>query len=114
MTHQEALQLVIAHSGAAFREANKALVAIQVGSLIAEQRVRHAIEIALKDATATFSPADKYALGGMLAKLTPESTRTVDLRIRLTPEEKAALNERASAARQTLSAYVRQQLELED
>jgi hypothetical protein len=112
MTLTEAVQLVIGHSGYAMSTALKALQALQVGSPIAEQRVRMAIVAGLQDPEATFSDEEKLALGGILAGISPEGTRTVDLRIRLTPEEKALVERDAKAADLTVSAYVRSRLGL--
>ncbi|MDE1904942.1 MAG: hypothetical protein KGH75_00645 [Rhodospirillales bacterium] len=113
MNHIDAMRLVASHSFVAMPQATKALQALQGGSPIAWRRVIGAIKSALADPAATFTVADRQALGAVLAGIEEPDTRDTDLRIRVTFTEKARVERDAATADMTVSAYVRAKLGLE-
>ena len=103
---EEALKLIIARSPNAAREAITCMRALAAKSPVVMQRYMHAMELALNDPTAIFSPKERVLLAEPL-EVSEDENRSKTLRIRLTDSEWETLNEWAAKANMDKSKYVR-------
>lgn len=101
------LTIIAGGSPAAARMATDALRAQQRGSPMAAARAARAARAALEDRHATFTDAERRAIAEML-----ESDRNVDIRLRVTSEEKQAVQAMADAIGVSMSELIRQRLGL--
>ena len=106
---EEALRLIIAKSPAAMHEAIDCLRAIRAKSPVVNLRYERALELALGDPEAEFTAPERAILAQAIEP-DDDDTRSYMLRIRLTEMERAGLVERATAAGQTMSEYMRRLL----
>ena len=101
------LAIIAGGSPAAARMATDALRAQQSGSPMAAARAVRAARAALEDPRAMFTDAERRAITEML-----ESDRNVDIRLRVTAEEKQAVQAMADIAGVSVSELIRQRLGL--
>jgi hypothetical protein len=107
-TMSDVLRTIIGASPAAAGEAMDCLRAIAVKSPIMQQRFNRTAQFALNDAQATLTAADRAAIAEHL-DIDDAETRSV-VTLRLTPSERAEIAQRADAAGQTVSEYMRAKL----
>lgn len=103
---RDALQIIIAKSPVAGRDAIQCLRAVDVKSPAVQHRYNRVVELAFGDYDAHFTPAERETIAGYVDSTDGEA-RTTDIRVRLTLEEKATLQEMAADAGQNVSDYVR-------
>jgi L-serine deaminase len=101
------LALIAARSPDAARTATDALRAQQNGSPMAAARAARAARLALSDPVATFSADERRQIAEML-----DTERDVDIRLRVTLDEKERVQAMADALGLTVSAFVRQRIGL--
>jgi hypothetical protein len=104
---ENAIRLIIVKSPAAAGAAMKTLQAIRAKSPAVSTRYAQTVESALSDPQANFTPEERETL---LENISSVDTRDFMLRVRLTEEERQAIQMAADAARQTISDYVRSKL----
>lgn len=73
--------------------------------------VQYVLEQALIDPLTDFTAEERGGIAALLSG-TPDEQRTLDIRVRVSANEKALVQQWASAAGLTVSNYVRQQLGL--
>jgi hypothetical protein len=110
MEIEQALRLAVAKSPATLTEAPRALRALG-RSPIATQRAQRVLEIALTDPQATFTEQERSELAALLAA-TGDDTRSVDIRLRVTPAEKADIQSMADEAGVNVSVFIRSKIGL--
>ena len=106
-TIHDALKLIAAKSPGAMLEAAKTM---RSSGRILQMRYNWIVQIALGDPQADFTAEDRALIAAHLEPDTDDDIRDYTLRIRLTPTERADLEQRAEAAGQTVSEYVRRTL----
>lgn len=111
MTYIEAMQLVAARSPRTGSEAAKTIRRLTNNTVTAQRIAERVIEHALQDHQAEFTADERLALASLLSGDTGEA-RTLDIRVRVTADEKQRVHEAAQAAGMTLSDYLRQQVGL--
>jgi len=102
MNLDEALRLIIAKSPNNYQGAIRAL-------RIARHRpsarpVQYVLEQALVDPLADFTPAERTAIAALLSE---DEGRTLDIRLRVSADEKAEVQRMAEEAGQTVSDFIR-------
>lgn len=106
-----ALTTIIARCPGLLRQATDALRASRGGSPIAARRVARVAAAALDGYGDVFDPPERAALAALAAVPDPEpGARTTNLLVRVSPAEKTAIEARAAAAGQTVSAHIRARL----
>lgn len=109
---KDALRIIVARSPVAGHQAIQCLRALDVKSPVAQARYDRVVEIAFSDPQADFSPAEREVIAGFVGGGSSEDVRTLDIRIRVNANEKAAVQEMASAAGQSVSDFVRERIGL--
>jgi hypothetical protein len=103
-----ALTIIAGGSPAAARMATDALRAQQNGSPMAAARAARAARAALEDPRATFTDAERREIATLL-----ESDRdAAPIRFRVSPDERARLEQMASDAGLSISDFIRQKIGL--
>lgn len=110
MEHLEAMQLIMARSTSSAREAAKTIRRLSNQAPNAQAAIERTIATALGDLSAEFSAGEREALASLLGGSEDEATptRSHELRIRVTANEKEIVQAAANAAGQTISDYVRE------
>lgn len=111
MNISDALRLIAGKSPDALHEALGALKGQQVKSPMAQRRADRAIEMALRDPQAGFTSAERVELAALLSGAGNE-TRSLDVRVRVTVEEKERIQEMADEAGMTVSDFIRTRIGL--
>lgn len=111
MTTLDTLRLIVSRSPDAMHEALGAIRAQQVNSPMAARRAERTAAIALKDQDAAWTPSERAELAALLGEIADE-TRTQELRLRVTADEKAEVQAAASEVGLTVSDYIRQKIGL--
>lgn len=110
MDYTAAMRLLIARSPSTSADAARTIRRLAMRSPVAEQLAERAIGAGLADPEANFTQAERDDLAALL---TGEVTgRVLDIRLRVTPEEKRHVQHLASEAGQTLSDYIRRRIGL--
>lgn len=104
---QNPLTIIAGGSPAAARMAADALRARKNGSPMAAARAARAARLALSDPQATFTEAERRQIAEIL-----DTERGVDLRLRVTADEKARVQAMADEAGITVSDFIRQRIGL--
>lgn len=105
-----AMQLLASRSPQASREAVKTIRRLTLDSPMAERMVDHVIGLGLADPEAELSQAERDALAALLSGAT--TGRTLDLRLRVTAEEKRRVQTAATKAGLSVSDFIRQRIGL--
>lgn len=108
-----ALRLVIAKSPFLLNEAPKALRALNSRSPLAQRRAERAIEYALSDPQATFTEDERLALAQLISGDAGE-VRNLDIRLRVSADEKSEVQHMAEEAGMTVSDFIRSKIGLTD
>jgi hypothetical protein len=107
MDMDEALRLIIARSP---NNVQNAIRAIRTAQNRPNARpVQYVLEQALIDPMADFTPAER---AGIAALLQGDDTRSYDIRLRVTAEEKTEVQRLADAAGMTVSDFIRSRIGL--
>ena len=108
---KDALLLIVERSSVAAGQAMACLRAIDADSPVVQQRYNATVEAAFEDFGAQFSASERKLIAGYVDSAA-NGGRCTDIRVRLTVEEKATLQEMAADAGQNVSDYVRSRLGL--
>jgi hypothetical protein len=101
------LALIAGRSPAAARMAADAILSAQNKSPMAAARAARAARFALGDSQATFTDAERRQIAEML-----DTERGVDIRLRVTADEKADVQAMAESAGLTVSDFIRSKIGL--
>lgn len=107
---EEALRLIITKSPLAASQAMETIRAIHAKSPILQIRYNNTVQMALNDPQAEFTPAERALLAEFVGSPDSSTNRDFMLRVRLTDAERAALQQSADQAQQSMSEYVRQKI----
>jgi hypothetical protein len=110
MEYQAAMQLLASRSPAAAREAARTIRRLSIQSPVAAQVARRVIATGLGDPEAELSLEERDELAALLAG--DVGGRILDIRLRVTPEEKRRIQAMADAERLTVSDFVRERIGL--
>lgn len=109
MNTADALRLIAAKSPDQMRNAIRTLQSVQNNTPVAAQRAQKVIGWALQDPQADFTVGERGALAALLGG---SDNRTLDIRLRVTPSEKAEIQRMADDAGMTVSELIRSKIEL--
>lgn len=109
MNLADTLRLIAAKSPNTSGEAARALGSVKRPE---SRPVQGALERALSDPAATFTPDERAVIAGHLTGGSG-GTRSLEIRLRVTPDEKERVQVMADEARLTVSDLIRQRLGLE-
>lgn len=104
MNTADALRLIAAKSPDQMRNAIRTLQSVLNDTPIAVQRAQKVISWALQDPQGEFTTDERAALAALLGG---SDTRTLDVRVRVTPAEKAGIQAMADEAGLTVSDFIR-------
>lgn len=99
----EAMQLIIAKSPGAFREASKTIMTANANSPVLQLRVNHTVDMALNDYQADFTADEREFLAGVMAGQDIDNRPTS---IRFTDGQRLIIQDAADEAGMSFSAYV--------
>lgn len=102
-----ALKLILTRSPNAGEYAMQAIRAAQIKSPMLANRYGHVLQIAFSDPEAHFTPTERADLVSCLEVDDVITSKSVTIAVRVTPDEREALQVAAEAAGQSLSDYVR-------
>lgn len=105
----DALRLIAAKSPDQMRNAVRTLRSVQNDTPVAQQRAERVISWALQDPQAEFTTEDRTALAALLGG---SDARTLDVRMRVSPAEKAEIQAMADAEGMTVSDFIRRRIGL--
>lgn len=109
----DALRLIITKSPAAMREAIAAIRAIDAKSPMVQHRYNTVVDLALSDPQAEFTTQERAMIAENLESASRGGdAKTVDVRVRLTTNEKATVQEMAQAEGMTVSNFIRSRIGL--
>jgi hypothetical protein len=108
---EDALKLIIAKSPQAASQAMKTIQAVHAKSPMLQHRYNAAVDAALNDSQAEFTPDERQLLARFVAA--GERIRETRLQVRVTITEKLYLRQMASEQNLTLSDFIRQKVGLE-
>lgn len=106
---QDALLLIIERSPIAAKDAMATLRAIDTDSPMAQQRYNHTVEQAFGDAMAVFNDSERKLIASYVES-TNFAVRNLDVRVRVTAEEKDAIQQMAGEAGQNVSDFIRRKI----
>jgi hypothetical protein len=108
-----ALRLIITKSPVAMREAIAAIRAIDAKSPMVQHRYNTVVDLALSDPQAEFTAEERSMLAENLDSATSGgNAKTVDVRVRLTADEKATVQSMAQADGMNVSDFIRSKIGL--
>lgn len=109
MNTADALRLIAAKSPDQMRNAIRTLQSVMNETPVAQQRAQKVIGWALQDPQAEFTAEERQDLAMLLGG---SDNRTVDIRLRVTPAEKADVQRMADNAGLTVSDFIRHRIGL--
>lgn len=108
---EEALRIIVAKSPLAASQAMQTLQALRVKSPVLQDRYNRTVQSAMSDPGANFT-VDERALIAEYIGGEPSTVRLYDVRIRVTADEKAAVQEMATSEGKTVSDLIRERIGL--
>lgn len=108
---EEALRIIVAKSPGAGSQAMQCLRALGVKSPIVQERYNRVVEIAFSDPQAEFTPADRALIAEYVGGQ-KSANKDTDLRVRVTADEKAEVQEMAKEVGLTVSDFIRERIGL--
>lgn len=108
---EEALRIIVAKSPMAGGLAMQTLQALRVKSPVLQDRYNRTVQTALSDSQAEFTPDERALLAEFIGG-DSSTVKLFDVRIRVSAEEKAAVQEMAQAVGLTVSDFIRQRIGL--
>lgn len=110
MDYHEAMRLLAARLPSASREATKTIRRLAMRSPVAVQSAERVIAAGLADPQAELTAGERDELAALLSG--ERAGRSLELRLRVSAEEKRRIQADADAAGQTVSEYIRRRIGL--
>jgi hypothetical protein len=108
----DALRIIAAKSEMAGGEAMQAIRAVQVKSPVAQTRYNRVVELAFHDHGAQFTQEERQLIASYVGDGEQPEIKAYDVRVRVTADEKAEIQEMAQAEGMNVSDFIRSKIGL--